>query len=358
MGGVGEPGSELLVSRAARAVGLDGVAERAGYPGGGAYLYVVSLLVLDQVVLSGIQYVRYGTHPALAFPLWFVPPIAVIAGLRATRHLVRTYEDARGTLRERATNPEPLERPLAPVRLQVALYVALLAGGVFFFFLQPGMWAARVDLVGTALFPVKFAVVFAGLYYPVVAEAAGVLIGTFLLVPRRLVRAGVDLDFGDRVRLCGLRDVGRLIGRATQVYFGGLFVYTVVAFAPRIFPSQPTPAPGSIVSAVFLAAWIAGFVLFSIPTVWLHREMRRQKRARLETIQARLAEHGEHDERIPDRPAAGEIDDYLYFQLALDSVERTREYPTDAGLLRDLVVSAVPSMVTYASAFLVGLLQF
>lgn len=354
MTGLNRSRSDLLVTRVARRLRLDRVAKRLGYPGKAAYLYVLSLIVLDQVVLSGIQYVREGTHPALVFPLWFVPPLAALVVLHATRHLVRRYDDIRETLGERATHPEYLDAPLGPLRLQVGLYAALAAGGVFFFFLQPEMRAARVALVGEFLFPVKFVVVFLGLYYTVVAEIAGVMAGVYLLLPRRLIRAGVELDFGDRVQLGGLTRVGTLIQRSTQVYFGGLFVFTVATFAPRIFPAQPTPAPGALVSIAFFCAWTGGFLLFLFPTVWLHREIRRQKRDRLESLQSRLVEHGEHDERIPDHPTGDDIDEYLYLQLALEGVERTREYPTDAGLVRDLVVSSVPSMATYIGTVVVA----
>jgi hypothetical protein len=352
MAGVDRSGPDLLVTRVARRLRLDRVAGRLGYPGTEAYLYVASLIVIDQVVLSGLQYAREGTHPALVFPLWFVPPVATLLVLLATRHLVRIHDGARETLRERATDPGRLDGPLAPLGLQGALYAALVAGAVAFFFLQPEMRAARIALVGEFLFPVKFVVVFLGLYYPVVAEVAGVMVGVYVLLPRRLIRAGVELDFGDRVKLGGLTRVGALIQRSTQVYFGGLFVFTVATFAPRIFPSQPTPIPGTLVSAAFLGAWIAGFVLFALPTVWLHFEIQRQKQDRLETLQERLRRHGEHDECIPDRPADGELDEYLYLQLALGSVERTREYPTNAGLVRDLFVSSLPSMATYLAALI------
>lgn len=346
--------SGLLVSRVSRKAGLDTVAERIGYPGKGAYVYLAALFVLDLGVLSMVQYASRGFHPLVDIPLGFVPPGAVVFGVWAERRLARRYDDVTDALLERADDPDPLREPLAPFRLQAVLYLGIAAGGVAWFS-QPRVLSRALELEGP-IFWLKLPIVLMGLYYLVIADVAAAMAGIHLLLPWRLVRAGIDLDFADPMRLGGLHSVGRLVQRSTQVYFVGLFVYTLVTFAPRIFPSYPTPVPGLFLSSAFVVGWLAGFALFLIPTAWLHREMKRQKEARLESLYGRLAEHGEHPEPLPDAPAdEAEVPRYLYLHLALERTERTREYPTDAALLRDLGISSMPAIVTYLVTLVVTL---
>lgn len=341
----GQSTSNLLITRAARKTRLHALAERLGHPDKAHFYYIVVILVLDLLVLSMIQYMRRGYHPILAFPLWFVPPVGTVIGVWVVRHLARQYDTMMNTLIERADNPKPLRGGVASIRFQQFLYVLIVAGGILFYSFQSDI---RLALAGEVLFIGKFVVVFLGLYYLFIAEAVAVIIGIHILLPWRIVQSEFQLDFGNRDRLGGLKSVGQLIQRSTQAYFIGLFLFTLVVFASLIFPSQPVPAPGNVFSAIFIGAWIMGFVLFMLPTALLHREMKHQKEEQLQLLHDELVKHGEHNTTIPNRPAEDEeIPQYLYFHLALDQVERTHEYPTNAELMRDIGVSALPSILLF-----------
>lgn len=338
---------ELAVSRVAEGLGLDAVATELGRPSAGPYLYLGAWLVVDLGVLSGIQYVWLGYHPLLVSPGAVVSYTAAAFGIWATRHLAQRYDAIATTQAQRATDPAPLRRPLAPLPLQVGMYLLFVAIALIWLS-RPGVTSAILAVEGPIVGPIKLGSTWLLLWYPIVAEVAAVIVGIHLLLPRRLVQAGIELDFNEPDRLGGLRPVGQLVQRSTQVFYLGLLAYTILILLTT-FPSIPGPSPGPFLSGVFALAWVGGFLLFLVPVVWLHRLMKRQKRNHIEEVHREIVGLGTDDALLPTVSADDdEVLRYLYLQAVLDRAERTREFPTNPSLVRDLGLSSLPSIVIFA----------
>lgn len=325
------------------------LADELGVREGAPYLYFAILVVLNWGVVALVQYVTVGYHPVLAYPLWFVPAIGGLGGLWAARRLVSSYEATRPRLTTLVDDPDELPSTVAPWRLQVVV-LGVLVGAMVAWLLQPGVLDQIAAVQGPLGLPRHLAI-YLLLRLPVVAEVATVIVTIHVLLPWRLASAGLNLDFSDPARLGGLGQVARLLRRSTQVYFLGLFAVTLYALAPRLFPNQPGVPLTSFASFAVAGAWVAGFGLFTLPAWRLHVEMKRQKDRRCRELRDQLADHGRHPDPLPDfrnvDAGTDELLPYLYLDSALRRVEHTREYPTNAALVRDIVVSSLPTIAMY-----------
>lgn len=345
-----EDAPPLLVSWMAERSGVASLADRLGYARHAAYLYFGLLVVLNYGVIAMVQYITKGYHPVTAYPLWLVPTAAGLFGLLLVRYLVRVYETSREDLKEVVVDEDELPSGIAPVSLQILVYAVLIVSMVVWL-LQPGVLETIRSVQGPLGLP-RHVLIYSLLRIPIVAEASAVILGTVVLLPWRLVRAELDVDFGDPYGFGGLKPVAKLLQRAMILYFIGLFAFTLYALAPRLFPAQPGVRGAPFVSAGIVGTWLLGFGLFA-GSIWrIHVRIKRQKETRIAELREQLSQCDSLAEPFPDLHDVYDVSAdvvllYLYLETVLERVESTREYPTNTPLVRELFISSLPTIGVY-----------
>lgn len=334
MSGVGHY-DPLWVTRVSRWAGLDRVADRLGRPELAPYTYAFLLVFVDVGVLSTVGYLTFGhTHPLLTNPFWYVAPLGLWFAIWASRLLARHGADLvdtyAGSDRFDTSVGADDFYDLRRTRFKYGFFVGLLVVHAVNYGLLGGFVEA-VDVVGPVLATLKFGLIIPFGYFPIIAEVAGLVTASFLMVPQYFVVHGYRLQFDDPLDLGGLEPVGDLIKKAVYIYMAGLTIGLLFTHGPYVFPQfvdVEYSAPGLLGTVQFLVAWTLGIGLLLYGTFRLHLYLQSEKRAKIEKLDDRIRELGEDDHSIPDTvPGEGARSDLEIEYLRLRKVKQLQTWP-------------------------------
>jgi len=345
LGHMSEGRTTVPLSRPLGRVGLDRLA--SALPGARTPLvgYALLVVIVELGVLQGARFLTGHGLSIVENPLWLLRQPTLIGAALATGHLHRRYDRAvaETNLLDRAENPAAFRRLVSPrltgtvvvVGLAFTLANAVAVIGLSQLYGQGGL----ADVL-------QFLVVIPFGYVPVLAAFLATYASVEVALPRRILRSNVPLYYLDPENLGGMRPVGELLKLAYYYLLSGLVIYAVALYGPYILDgvlsfTAATP-PGLVANAGFTAVWAAsvGTMLYGIHT--LHRFMRRQKREKLQRLDAQARECVEDPwdvERfeVPDE-AAETYDDV---RARMERVSATREYPATFTMWAQLAVGVM-----------------
>jgi hypothetical protein len=337
----------LWITRLSRHTGVERLAGRLGHPDKAAYLYVALLVVIDGGVLSTARAVLNDQpHPVVTNPLWLAVPVGLVFAVWSIRSLTRAYDDVASRY-DADQFAAAMADPIYDVRrTHVTHLVFLLLVAVHVVqFVVLGNWVGIAERVGPVVGGLSFGLLIPLGYFPVLAEFGGIVLATVVFVPRSFVTNEFQVAFDDPLDAGGLEPVGDLLKQAAYVYAGGLVVAILFEYGGLQFDTLPA-GPVALKTAEFLLAWGLGVVLVGYGVVTLHLYMQRQRRAKIEAIDARLRALGGDDRGIPETdPDEAEYRDLELEYLRLQKVKDTSTMPFSAAAEERLVASALAPIV-------------
>ncbi|SEA18068.1 hypothetical protein SAMN04488065_2118 [Haloplanus vescus] len=344
-----DPYAPLWCTRLANATGADRLARALGRPALAPYLFVSALLVLDGVVLSTVTTLYIDrAHPLLTDPFWYAAPVGLWFAVWSIRSLARGHDRLVSTydFDQQFAAPDVTAESvydLRTTRLKHVVFGLLLVAHAATYLLL-GEWTAVVRMDGTVVGFLKFGFIIPFGYFPVIAEFAGLVLATLVVLPRYVVTKEYRLQFDDPLDTGGLEPVGDLIKRATYIYAVGLLFAIAFEYGSAASSTfDPTASPSTTFhTAEFVVVWAVGVVLVLYATFTLHAYMQRKKLAKIRELDAEIREFGDDDRGFPETdPADPEYPRLEYEYLRLQKVKDTSTFPFTPATEERVVVSAV-----------------
>ena len=345
MGSEGVPG--LLIERVSDKTGITRLVSAFGRETIAPYLFLVLVWVYDSIILSGVSFVITG-RTQFESPYQLIIPVGLILGVWLTRTLRTKYTSAVRSLPGQELAEEALiEHPDSRHRL--VLWVAIYLVWLVLVWASPGERTAFIELHGPIIATVKYLTV-APLYYLLFADIIALLAVSLLILPWKIYRSNLTLDFSDVTGFAGLYTTGRLVQLSAVIYYVGLTIWTIFLVAPNI---AGTPSDiSSADSSVFMALWLGGLLLYTTPGFLLHRHMVRQKRELIEEIDQdiRAMDPDGEEKGIPYlSPPMEDVPRIQQKYIELQQVQNTREYPANVTLVGEFVlVTFLPIVFQWA----------
>lgn len=315
----------------------------------GPYLFLLAVLLLDVPVLSTIAYVRQGTFPVDAWwqwpgVLWWFNPVLIVLVLfflrtlsdkshRAVRETGRDVDDGRGV------------NPWLPRWLQNG---ALLLGIAIY-----GVWFSTTvgPIVGRTwpvIAGIKWLVIIPFVYYTLATDLVALYLHVLIVLPLRIRRSEVPLDFSDPRGLGGFHPIGSLMRFAAVSSFVALSLFTLVWSFVFVVPEwRFTPQSQMIASVFFGLAWSLATLLLVAGVYLVHRHMAACRQEHLDRIHREIRLMGKDGETLPYTNPRGDAEFRRYLQeyVNLDRVERTRTVPFRVSVAWELVGTALLPVV-------------
>lgn len=355
-----DPYEPLWITRLARATGTDRLAGRFGRPDLGPYAFVSILLVVDGVVLSTVGHLVAGRpHPLLEDPFWYTAPVGLWFAIWSVRSLARTYVTISSTYdfgRRFAAADVTAESfyDVRTTRIKHGLFALLLAIHATNYVILGG-WVQVARTAGPAIGFVKFGLIIPFGYFPVIAEAGGLVLASLVVVPRYVIAKEYRLQFDDPLDTGGLEPVGDLIKQSVYIYTFGLVLGLLFEYGPELYtryagasgldPALTSP-PLALQTPEFFALWGLGIALMLYAVLKLHAYMQRQKRRKIEALDARLRELGSDDRGFPETELDAPEHPRVEFEyLRLQKVKDTSTFPFTPAAEERIVVSALAPVV-------------
>lgn len=319
-------GTELWIETFARKTGFERLSKSLfGHSNASSYLFVFAILVIDVPILSTITYLFGNIHPLLSFPLrWMFAPIGLMMAVWIAKQLRDEYVRAIDNAGRHADNES------RTVSFSVWLRYGLLIIGyaVYFAWLgtRPWHFLARA---GPIIGSIKWIVLIPVIYITILVDACSLFVHNTLYLPRQLIRLSIELDFSDVRGLGGMYPVGKAMKHGSQLYFGGLAVWSLWQFSWH-FPTsnQKSFTPFSDI-VVFAFLWLAGVSVLASGVVLVHRFMRIRKGQAINEIKSDIERLGEEDDSYfyINPTSQEEKIEYIQQILYLREVREMRTFP-------------------------------
>ncbi|AHG05071.1 hypothetical protein HALDL1_01685 [Halobacterium sp. DL1] len=337
-------------------IGFENITAVAGARAEPLTAYALLVVFVEVVVLQGFNAV---TNRPVAFvenPLWLVRPVVLVGAALATHSLFQRYESAvqESRLLDRAGSPDQLREFVPP-----ALGAIVVAVGVGFTLVNATVLLGIEQLyaAGGPARVFRFLVVTPFGYVPIFGTFLATYLTVEVLVPRRIARAEVNVDFLDPEGLGGMRPVGELLKYAYYCVMVGLVAYALAMYGPHVlggpFAYDELSAPGAAVNAGFTAVWVVAVGVMAYGIYELHRFMAREKREEVRRLDDLAREQLDEPWDIRQFDAHDPPAEYLTYRERLNLVTATREYPATFTMWSQLLVGVmVPKALQMAlSAF-------
>lgn len=339
----------LLVERAGSLFGFDGMAAALGRPALAPYLFVVAVWVYDVGLLSAISYLRVG-RGQFETPYLVTIPLGLVIAVRLARWLRTRYDAAVMDLPGDELDVEAL-RAVPTGRTRLAMLGLIYVGNLVQLALSPAEVAAFVDLHGPLVAYTKYLTA-SVLYFTVFADVIALVGAALFVLPVRMFRSKLTLDFSDLDGFAGLRETSRLFLAATVTYYAGLTAWSVVLVTPTITGSSSDVSTADTV--LFTVLWVGGFLLYLAPVLLLHVHMSREKERMIHDIDADIRDLDPEGERKGVPYLTPEREDVPTLQqkyIELQQVRETREYPADVTIAGELLAATlVPALFQWGVA--------
>jgi len=306
--------------------------------------YALAVVTFETVVLQGYNVATGRPAVFVANPLWLIRPAVLVAAALATESLLARYELAveHSHLFRRAESPSRFTR-LVPRSLSAVL----ISAGVVFTVLNAVviLTVPQIYDAGGPARVVRFLLVTPFGYVPVFATFLATYVAVELLLPYRLQRGDVAVDFLDPEQLGGMRPIGELLKQAYYYMMVGLVAFAVAVYGPHVldgvFAYEGLPEPGLTVNVLFTAVWVAAVLVMVYGIYLLHRYMAVEKREALHRLDRLARERLDDPWDIESFDAADLDEEYETHRKRVQYVTDTREYPATFTMWTQLVVGVM-----------------
>lgn len=306
-------------------------------------IYAVTVVFCELVLNQTVRFLTGYGYYFLENPLWLLRPVMLIGAAVVTQLLHDRYATAidEMNLIERAENPHRFER-LTSSRLTAGLILAgtgfTIVNAIVILGL-PTLYAAGgiADLV-------QFLLIIPFGYAPIFAVFLSTYIGVEVLLPRRIAASDIGLYYHDPEKLGGMRPIGELVKLAYYILIVGLILYAVALYGPYLLRDYLSwaVAPGRVANVLFTGVWIVtlGTMVYGLHT--LHRFMRRQKREKIQQLDAVAREYVEEPWDIERFELPEESQDrYEDLRARMELVSATKEYPATFTMWAQLTIGVI-----------------
>lgn len=305
--------------------------------------FAVVVLVLELVVGQAV-------NVALGRPVFFVDnplalltPVLLLGAAVGTHVLHRRYERAlERSVLANVDDPSTF-RTLVPDRLS-AVVIGL---GVVFSVVN-GLVFLTVPVIYEAGGPVRvfrFLVLQPLGYVPVFGTFLATYLSIQVLLPRRLERHEVDLDYLDPEDLGGTRPIGELLKFSYYLLMIGLVGVAAGTYGPYLLPGplQYTELgePGTEVNVIFTAVWLAGVLVMVYGIYVVHRYMAAEKKRRLHELTERAKADIDRPWDIEEFDMLDPPEEYEQYRRQAERVTSMREYPATFTMWSQLLVGVM-----------------
>jgi hypothetical protein len=323
---------ELWLDQFARYIGFGLVADRLSQRIPPSYVYAVTTVVTWTVVSVGTDLFILNVTPIYVMnPYFLFQPVVLLGGVYGAHSLRRSYHEAINemAIAQRTSNTEQflqiIPRWLPSVLFAAAAGLQLIRFGADF-----------ADFSTTGI--VANGIIFPFVYAPILVQFLVIYVGIEFIAPWQLYRSDVGIHFLDPHGVGGLRPLGELVKKAYYYIVAGLIVYALITYAPGISNWDPSVTAGTI----FTNVWLATIVTVAFPIFVLHRFLHREKRQKLQQLEAELRKHIENrwsvtEYRIPEENE-GKV---KQLRQRTKKVSSTREYPATFSIWTKLLLSIV-----------------
>lgn len=306
-------------------------------------VYAVTVVFCELVINQTLRFLTGYGYFFLENPLWLLRPVMLVGAAVVTQLLHDRYAAAidEMNLLERAENPRQFEQ-LTSSRLTAGIILAgtgfTIANAVFIMG-PPTLYAAGgiADLI-------QFLVIIPFGYAPVFAVFLSTYIGVEILLPRRIADSDIGLYYHDPENLGGMRPIGELVKLAYYILIVGLILYAIALYGPYLLRDYLSwaVAPAPIANVLFTGVWIVtlGTMVYGLHT--LHKFMRRQKREKIQQLDAVAREYVEEPWDIEQFELPEESRErYEDLRERMELVSATKEYPATFTMWAQLIIGVI-----------------
>lgn len=371
---------DLWIEKTANRLGFERAAyELSNQSGNGPYLLILVVVLVHIPLLSVLGYGETGTlsiaeNPGELFqiPAW----IAVIWILLRTKETyAETVHDlpsdsidddiqdleiesrwatrlfsALGVPRNPNGKQDAEFETLTPKRLK---YGIVLGGWIVYgsqLVLNPdSLISPVIELTGPVVAGIRFFLIIPFILYPIGAELLAVIIGSLILLPFKIRRAGL-INFSDPMGFGGLISTGKLFKSVAVSYFILLALYMM--FETVAVGTSPTQL---FSSALIVGGFGIGLIFFFAPMFWMKSYISAAKEFKLQTIAEASRDVGSTDDLLPyaEPESPADASRYTYNHLRMQRVEATKEFPLNIGMIYEVLVALVLPYFTSLSVDLI-----
>jgi hypothetical protein len=305
--------------------------------------YAVTVVLCELVLNQTLRFLTGYGYFFFENPLWLLRPLMLVGAAAVTQLLHDRYAAAIGKMNliERSATPDQFGRLTSP-RLTAGIVLAgigfTVANAVFVIGL-PTLYAAGgiADLV-------QFLLIIPFGYAPIFAVFLSTYIGVEVLLPRRIAASDIGLYYHDPEQLGGMRPIGELVKLAYYLLVVGLILYAIALYGPSILGEYLSWAvePGRVADVLFTGVWIVtlGTMVYGLHT--LHTFMRRQKREKIQQLDAAAREYVEEPWDIErfELPEDSR-EHYEDIRARMELVSATKEYPATFTMWAQLTIGVI-----------------
>jgi hypothetical protein len=329
---------DLWLDRLARHVGFGWLSQRL--PGDIPPSYLFAVILVGTIVPTINAYAYLAGDPVVYIenPLFVLQPLAIVGGVFGARALRRRYHRVTQemNLEERTENPEPLLN-IVPTWLPWLLFAAAL--------LQIGarVWAlggfGAIYRDGGLTMVVGWGIL-NPLWSILAIQFVAVYIAIEIIVPWRLYKSDIGIDFLDPEGLGGLRPIGELVKHAYYYMVAGLIAFALVVYGPVV--SAASWGPTATTSIVFTVIWLGTVATVAFAVLILHQFMREEKRRELHRLDQLFREAVDNPWDIKHYAVDDKKEAFVEeLQQRTETVSATREYPATFSIWSQLLISIV-----------------
>lgn len=329
---------DLWLDRLARRVGFGWLSQRL--PGNIPPSYLFAVILVGTIVPTINAYAYLAGDPVVYIenPLFVLQPLAIVGGVFGARALRRRYHRVAQemNLEERAEDPEPLLN-IVPTWLPWVLFVATL--------LQIGarVWAlggfGAIYRDGGLTMVVGWGIL-NPLWSILAIQFVAVYVAIEIIVPWRLYKSDIGVDFLDPEGLGGLRPIGELVKHAYYYMVAGLIAFALVVYGPIV--SAASWGPTATTSIVFTVIWLGTVATVAFAVLILHQFMREEKRRELHRLDQLFREAVDNPWDIKHYTVDDKKEAFVEeLQQRTEMVSATREYPATFSIWSQLLISIV-----------------
>ncbi len=335
-------GQEIWLDRVARIFGFGRIADHIEYQADPAFLFIGFFMTID-FLLQLTKELEGETAAFIENPFWILIRGVLIIAVFGTKQLHSAYNNAKIRLQidNRLKNPDTFST-LGSDRLRWGSFILGAAVHMVNIILIVGLPTVyRVDgISGLVLNLILNPLIYA----PIAIDFLVTYFAVQVLLPRRIERSDLGLDYLDPENMGGLRPIGELLKRSYYYIVIGFVSFALFTYAPFVFPDYlyAPYEPGPIVNGIYTIGWVGSAAMLAYGLYVLHRFMHREKRQELirldQEVKNKIEEPWDvQNFKIPDEREA----DYKDIRTRMEHVSSTREYPATFTMWSQLLISII-----------------
>jgi hypothetical protein len=180
-------------------------------------------------------------------------------------------------------------------------------------------------------------------YVPLIVEFGLLYIGVHFFLPRRMLKADLDLFFYDPRKMGGFAKVGELLKRSYYLYTAGVILYFTLIYGVVLlndYITSPYPEPSNTLAIMFTVLWLVGLFSIGYSMYRVHTLMSKKKAREIDEIETQIRGMLDDPYDIHNSNLAGN-EQLEEIQHRLEQVRATREYPSTFTMWTQIGISVL-----------------